>query len=189
MKAQPVPKKHLLSQAQLETLTSPVRLAIVQRLEIDKQATACELARRMGYPVTALYHHLKQLEDAGVLRMVAERRGVGRPETVYALIAEYLSSAKAVKTRPGRKAYGRAASRVADAGARAFAAAVMRGSPKFAGKHRNTMAKFYLLRADKDKLARLNELLDELDDAAVHSREDGEEVQLTILLSPVQRKG
>ena len=183
-----MPKKHLLSQTQLETLTSPVRLAIVQRLEIDKEATARELAQRMGYPVTALYHHLKQLECVGVLRVVAERQGVGRPEAVYALIAGYLSSAKAVKTRPGRKAYGRAAARVADAGARAFAAAVARGSPKFAGKYRNTMVKFYLLRADKNKLARLNELLNELDDAAIHSCEDGEEVQLTILLSPVQRK-
>lgn len=183
-----MPKKHLLTQAQLESLTSPLRLAIVQRLEIDKQATARELAWRMGYPVTALYHHLKQLADAGVLRVVAERQGVGRPEAVYALIAEYLSSAKAVKTRPGRKTYGRAAARVADAGARAFAAAVARGSPKFAGKHRNTMAKYYLLRADKAKLARLNELLDELDGAATRSCEDGDEVQLTILLSPVQRK-
>src|SRR5580700_4097454 len=45
---QPMPKKHLLSQTQLASLTSPVRLAIVQRMEIDREATARELARRMG---------------------------------------------------------------------------------------------------------------------------------------------
>src|ERR1700691_3696927 len=113
-------KKHLLTQAQLESLTSPVRLAIVQRLEIDKRATALELAQRMGRPVTALYHHLKQLKDVGVLRIAKERKGVRRPTVLYAMVADQLSSAAAVKTKRGRKTYSRAAARVADAGARAF---------------------------------------------------------------------
>src|SRR5215468_4010976 len=101
MRTQPTPKKHHLSQVQLESLTSPARLAIAQRLEIDKQATARELAARLGRPVTALYHHLRQLEGIGLLRIVAERKGVRRPEAVYALVADELSSAEAVKTRRG----------------------------------------------------------------------------------------
>src|SRR6202042_755240 len=95
-------KKHILDQSQLESLTSPIRLAIVQRLEVDKQATARELAHRMGRPVTSLYHHLKQMEDVGVLRVAAERKGARRPEAVYAMVADQLSSAQAVKTRQGR---------------------------------------------------------------------------------------
>ena len=39
-----------------------------------------------------------------------------------------------------------------------------------------------------EKLARVNALLDELDDAAAHSCDDGEEIQLTILLAPLSRK-
>ena len=183
-----MPKKHLLDQAQLEMLTSPIRLAIVQRLEMDEQATARELAERLGRPVTALYHHLKQLEDIGLLRAVAERKGTRRPEAVYALPG-YLSSAEAVRTGQGRKAYSRAAARVADAGARAFSSAAAKGSPRFDGEHRNAMVRYFLLRADKKKLARLNKLLDSLEDALAHSCEDGEEIQLTVLLSPVLRKG
>src|SRR5580658_227047 len=114
-KRQPMPKKHLLSQTQLASLTSPVRLAIVQRMEIDKEATARELARRMGRSATSIYHHLQQLEKVGVLHVVAERKGSGRPEAVYAMVGDYLSSAEAVKTPRGRKTYSRAATRVAEA--------------------------------------------------------------------------
>jgi DNA-binding transcriptional ArsR family regulator len=180
-------KKHFLSQAQLESLTSPIRLAIVQRLEVDREATARELADRMGRAVTSLYHHLRELEDVGLLRIVGERKGARRPEAVYAMIGEYISSAEAVKTRVGRKTYGRAALRVADAGARAFAAAMTGGTPVFHGGDRNAMVRFYLLRADRQKLARLNALLEEIDDVATQSCDEGEETQLTILLAPVTR--
>ena len=184
-----MPRKHFLSQIQLASLTSPIRLAIIQRLEIDREATARELAGRMGRTVTSLYHHLKQLEDVGVLRVVGERKGPRRPEAVYAMIADYLSTAEAVKTRAGRKTYGRAALRVAEAGARAFSAAMARGKPAFDGEHRNAAVRYYVLRADKQRLARLNALLDELDDAAAHSCDEGEEIQLTILLTPLPGKG
>jgi len=179
-----VPPKHFLNQRQLESLASPRRLAIAQRLEIDKKATARELAQRMGRPVTALYHHLKQLEDVGVLRVV-ERKGSRRPEAVYALIADHLSTAEAVKTREGRMTYGRAAVRVAEAGGRAFTAAMARESPNFDGEHRNAMVRYYLLRADKKKIARLNKLLNEVESLVGHSCEEGEEIHLTILLSPL----
>ncbi|HEY3637233.1 MAG TPA: helix-turn-helix domain-containing protein [Rhizomicrobium sp.] len=177
--------KHYLSQSQLESLTSPARLAIVQRLEIDKQATARELAHSMGRSVTSLYHHLKELEDVGVLRVVGERKGPRRPEAVYAMVAEYLSTAEAVKTRRGRKTYGRAALRVAEAGVRAFSAAMARGKPVFDGESRNAAVRFYVLRADTKKIARLNALLNALDDEATQSCNDGEEIQLTVLLTPL----
>jgi predicted ArsR family transcriptional regulator len=178
-----MPAKHFLNQSQLESLTSPIRLAIVQRLEVDKQATAADLSRRMGRRVTSLYHHLKQLQDVGLVRVTSERKGPRRPEAVYALIAEYLSSAQAVKTARGRRSYGRAATRVADAGARAFSAAVADGSSKFEGAERNAMARYYVLRATKDKLARLNALLDKLEIAATQPSDDGDEIHLKILVS------
>lgn len=177
-------RKHFLDQLQLESLTSPVRLAIVQRLESDKQATARELALRMGRPVTSLYHHLKQLREVGVLRVVAERRGARRPEAVYALVADYLSSAEAVRTPDGRKSYARAASRVAEAAARAFSAVVVGGKARFEGEGRNSMVRFFALRADPAKLTRLNALLEELESLLAERSEAGEEIILTLLLSP-----
>jgi hypothetical protein len=74
-------------------------------------------------------HHLKQLKSVGVLRIAEERKGARRPAVVYAMVGDQLSSAQAVKTEHGRKTYSRAAARVADAGARAFSAAVAHGAP------------------------------------------------------------
>jgi hypothetical protein len=104
-------------------------------------------------------------------------------------LAGYLSSAEAVKTEPGRKTHGHGATRLADVGARAFSAAVARGGTTFEGDARNARARFYVLRATSDKRARLNHLLDELDDAAAQSSDHGDEILLTILLSPAPSKG
>ncbi|HEX4534479.1 MAG TPA: helix-turn-helix domain-containing protein [Rhizomicrobium sp.] len=183
-----MPKKHVLSPSQLESLTSPVRLAIVQRLEIGREVTAREIAQRVGRPVTALYHHLKQLEDAGLVRVVGERKGPRRPEAVYALIADQLSSAEVVKTKSGRKILGRAATRVTDAGARAFSRAMTKMDPQFDGSQRNAMVRFFVLRANKTKLAQLNRIIDELHAAACEPSEDGQEIHLIWLLAPMAGK-
>ena len=176
--------KYFLTEAQLECLNSPIRLAIIQRLEIDKEATVRELAHRMGKATTALYHHIKELDRTGLLRIVGEKRGTRRPEALYAMVSPYLSSAEAVKTERGREIYSRSAGRVADAAARAFSGAVQHGDPRFHGPRRNAAVRFYALRADKKKLARLNQILQELEEIACHSCEEGEEIQLSVLLSP-----
>lgn len=178
-------KKHLLTQNQLESLTSPIRLAIVQRLEIEREATAREIADRMGRPVTALYHHLQLLEDAGVLRVVGERKGSRRPESIYALMADQLSTSGVAKTQKGRDTLGQAAIRVADAGGRAFSRAMAQTEPRFEGRHRNAMVRYFVLRANSRKLAELNRLIDALDAAASDPSDDGEEIQLTWLLTPM----
>jgi DNA-binding transcriptional ArsR family regulator len=177
--------KHFLTPIQLESLSSPARIAIVQRFEMDGQATARDLALRMGRSVTSLYYHLSALVDVGVLRVVGERRGVRRPEVVYALAGDVLSSAEAVKTVAGRRSYGRSAARVAEAGVRAFAAAVEDPRTSFEGDRRNALVRFFALRADAQHLARLNALLDEIGDAAMQGSQEGEPLQLTILMAPL----
>lgn len=176
---------YALSPDQLECLTMPMRLAIVQRLESDKEATARELAARMGRPATSLYHHLKQLEEIGLVRIVGERRGSRRPEAVYALVADDFSSVEAVKTEAGRKAYARSAMRVAEAAARALSAAVEADTARFEGEDRNTRIRFFTVRADKAKLARISRLISELDACLwEESPADGEEIMFTVLMSP-----
>ena len=88
-------------------------------------------------------------------------------------------------TAQGKKTYSRAASRVADAGARAFAAAVAHGAPRFDGQQRNAMVRYFVLRASAEKIAGLNNLLDEMENLLAQSSDGGEEIQLTLLLSPL----
>lgn len=91
-------------------------------------------------------------------------------------------------TEEGREIYSRSGTRVADAAARAFASAVQRKQARFEGTSRNAAIRFYVLRADSTKLARLNKLLHDLEEEACQSCEEGEEIQLTVLLSPNSKR-
>jgi DNA-binding transcriptional ArsR family regulator len=180
---------HFLSAGQLECLAMPIRLAIVQRLESDGRATAHDLAARTGRPVTSLYHHLRKLEDAGLLRIVGQRQGARRPEAIYAMVADEFSSSEAVRTPAGRGAYSKAAARVADAAARALSAAVNAGKAHFWGRERNTLIRFFMLRADSEKLAQINGLIAQLEALLRDGSEaEGEEIMFSFLMSPQQLK-
>jgi DNA-binding transcriptional ArsR family regulator len=186
----PAPGTQKLTAAQLGTMASSVRLAIVQRLDIDGQATARELAERLGRPVTALYHHLERLEEAGLVRVV-ERRSTGRrPEAVYAVISRRLSSADAVRTPHGRRNLIKVASSAIGASLRAFAAATAQAATRFEGTQRNCAVRHLVFRADRTQLSRINALIDELEEAGLQTSERGEDMLLTVVLAaaPTRRK-
>jgi len=177
--------EHALTPDQIDCLTHPLRLAIIQRLEGDKEATARELALRIGRPPTSLYHHLKQLLDIGLVRIIGERKGQRRPEAIYALIADEYTTIDAVKTSAGRQAYARSTSRIAEAAARVLSGAIEADSARFQGDARNIRARFFMVRANRQKLARINMLIDELEALLLDGKpDDGDEIMLTLLMSP-----
>lgn len=61
-------------QETLELLGDPVRLEILEQLSEPRSVT--EIAEAMGVPRTRLYHHVRLLEEAGLIRVV-ETREVG----------------------------------------------------------------------------------------------------------------
>lgn len=73
----------------LRALASPARLEVIEGLQLGGASTVGELARRLGRAPSSLYHHLAQLEEAGVI----ERRGLaasqgkrgGRRGSVFSL--------------------------------------------------------------------------------------------------------
>lgn len=184
----PAPGALKLTPAQLGAMASSVRLAIVQRLDIDGQATARELAERLGRPVTALYHHLEQLQQAGLVHVV-ERRSTGRrPEAVYAMVSRRLSSADAVRTPRGRNNLVKLAARAIGASLRAFAAAASQAAARFEGTQRNCAVRHLLFRADRAQLARINALIDQLEAASSQTSERGEDMLLTVVLASAPRR-
>lgn len=186
----PAPGALKLTPAQLGAMASSVRLAIVQRLDVDGAATARELAERLGRPVTALYHHLGQLEKAGLVRVV-ERRSTGRrPEAVYAMTSRRLSSTDAVRTPGGRRNLLKVAARAIGASLRAFAAAAVQTAARFEGTQRNCAVRHLVFRADPAQLARINSLIDALEEAGARTCERGEDMLLTVVLAtaPTKRK-
>lgn len=187
----PAPSALKLTPDQLGAMASSPRLAILQRLDVDGQATARELSERLGRPITALYHHLERLEAAGLVQVV-ERRSTGRrPEAVYAVVSRQLSSADALRTPGGRRNLIKVASSVVGASLRAFAAAATQAAACFEGSQRNCTVRHLAFRADAAQLARINALIGELEQASLEGSEaagDGQPLLLTVVLASVPDK-
>ncbi len=84
-------KKTLLikSAKQVRALRTPLRQEIVQALTRLGACTVRELANELGHEPAALYYHVHALEEAGIaVETDRRRRGGGRPESIYRLVAE-----------------------------------------------------------------------------------------------------
>lgn len=70
-----------------DVLLHPVRLRIVQAVEMAKRCTVQQLQRMLpDVPQASLYRHLNRLVEAGFVEIVEERPVGGALERVYALV-------------------------------------------------------------------------------------------------------
>ncbi|PJL24602.1 hypothetical protein B9Y64_18725 [Stenotrophomonas maltophilia] len=186
--SQPSPAPLQLTPTQLAAMASPVRMAILQRLDAEGPASTRELAERLGRPATALYHHLAHLEKNGLVR-ISEHRDTGRrPEAVYATASPLLSSRSAVRTASGRRSLVRVAASVVGATLRAFASAATHAATRFEGPRRNCAVRHLSFRADDQRLARINALIEELEAAGTDAGAQGDNMLLTVLMAPAARR-
>jgi len=74
----------------LDALTSDAKLKILRRL-LRSPASATDLAEEFGLTLPAIASHIKDLEDAGLIRAVERRRGRGRPAKMYTIIRKRIT--------------------------------------------------------------------------------------------------
>jgi DNA-binding transcriptional ArsR family regulator len=65
----------------LEMLADPARIELIERL--TEPASVTELADAMDVPRTRLYHHIRLLEETGLIRVVETRHRRAMVEKVY----------------------------------------------------------------------------------------------------------
>ena len=94
----------VLNRRQTGLLISPARLEIVEAFAALGRASARELAAHLRRPPGAVYHHVRVLEQAGLIVEVARRRGPRRPEALYAPVAERLAVAAGSSADADRQA-------------------------------------------------------------------------------------
>lgn len=75
---------------QWEALASEPRQELMQFLGAIGPASIAELAHRMSAPADGLYHHVRVLLRAGLIRAIGERRAGNKREMVYDLSAQRL---------------------------------------------------------------------------------------------------
>jgi DNA-binding transcriptional ArsR family regulator len=76
------PKKRI---ALLRALASPARIEVVEVIQIRGPSTVAEISAQLGRAPDSLYHHLKQLERAGIVERQGTKRSGGRSGAVYGL--------------------------------------------------------------------------------------------------------
>lgn len=77
----------------LELLADQTRISIIEMLGEARSVT--ELAEAMGVPRTRLYHHVKLLEEAGLIEVVDTRKAGALTEKIYlAAASSYRPSEK-----------------------------------------------------------------------------------------------
>ena len=74
----------------MDALTSEAKLRIL-RLIAERPLSATEIGEILGLSLPAITSHLKDLEEAGLIRMVEIRRGRGRPAKLYTLAKDRLT--------------------------------------------------------------------------------------------------
>jgi DNA-binding transcriptional ArsR family regulator len=129
--------KYLRSAGQIKAICSDVRMRIVQSFR-DGETTVARIAARLGRTPHSLYHHMRQLEDAGIVRSAGRRRSGKRDETIYALTADTFQIHHDPGSAESRRALTRAARAVLRLTARDAAKSIGRGLIVKHGQRRNT---------------------------------------------------
>ncbi len=74
--------------AQWEAFASGPRVEVVIFLAASGPCSVAELAHQMNTAPDGLYHHLRKLEDAGIVRQVGHRRVGRQTERLFDLVAD-----------------------------------------------------------------------------------------------------
>src|SRR6185503_268846 len=96
----------------IEIVAHPLRLEIIERLQVDGADSIKGLARKLDRRANALTYHVRLLEKAGVIVRAGSRKAGRRDEVVYALGGERVAIAANTRSRPMQRATTRTASAV-----------------------------------------------------------------------------
>jgi DNA-binding transcriptional ArsR family regulator len=178
----------LLNRRQTATIISPARLEVVEAIAALGRASARELAVYLGRPPGAIYHHVRVLEQAGVIAEVG-RRGPRRPEAIYAPVATRLAVPAGMSPEADRQALQTIRAVLRQAG-RDVDAAFARGAATLKGRFHG--AQFSAALKPRD-VKRVLALLAELDDLLrrakrVRPRPTDEVFRWTSVFVPLERR-
>jgi predicted ArsR family transcriptional regulator len=151
-----------LSAEQIDVLRSHVRADMYCALEVLGQASIREIAKFMARPADGLYHHMRLLENAGLVEVVATRKSGKRDEAIYDRAAEEIG----LKPGPWDEQYAAAASRFLANMGRVFGDDCEQAVEKVAGSkeaNKNVPAFFRRHKLKPEHVKELRERIWELD--------------------------
>ena len=174
-------------------LSSPQRLELIGLYVEDVPLSVSDMAQRLGRPATSLYHHVRVLLEAGVLKASGTRPKGKRFETLYELTRDRL---ELDLEDAGEEQMDRAAQAMSTAlrmAGRDFVAAMKRDDLVLEGAERNLAGYRMHMRVDAQGLARVNAILEQLENLAAEAAAAGYEpgpdaqfISITLAVSPLR---
>lgn len=144
---------------QWEAASSPVRIEIIEVMRSVAPCSVAELARALDRPADALYHHLRKLREAGLVRQVESRRVGKQTEAVLDLVAERMAFDHDVQTGRNVHLYVRVASALLTIVERGYFGALRRAGLELHGPQKDVWGRVEMAWLGPEQLARVNEHL------------------------------
>jgi DNA-binding transcriptional ArsR family regulator len=179
--------------ARRDALASPFRIELIGLFGQEDELSVSDMARRTGRPATSLYHHLRVLEDAGILEAVGTRPKGKRFETVYAVAESMLGIAHDPDDPTSRPKIAKTVEAAFRSASRDLVAALDRDDLQPEGPGRNVFSLVLTSRMSPEQLARINERLRALEELIAEEcandpgpGPDDQFLSLTLCLAPVR---
>lgn len=175
-------------QDQVDALSSPIRIEVIETFQTRGQLSVRELAQAMDRTPDSLYYHVRKLVAVGVLVVAEKRRSGAREEAVYGLAAPVIAMPYRPESPSNRAAYERAGAAVVRKAEREYRASVAGGGAVCHGARRETLVSRYKARLTPEGLAELNRRLRELESflERENARGKGRYHALTTVLAPLE---
>jgi predicted transcriptional regulator len=175
---------------QLQVLSAPATVEVLEALQAGGPATAAELGPRLGRRSNSLHYHVRKLAQAGMVEQVDTRRSGARTEAVYDVTADTFIGPSATRNRKVRQAAVDAVAALLRLATRNFARAAERPeSLTETGRYRNIIAVRSKAWLTRKQLAEVNEHVDAITKIfdENHGTQRGSLYAMTTVLTPLGR--
>ncbi|MBX7540351.1 winged helix-turn-helix domain-containing protein [Qipengyuania sphaerica] len=176
----------ILREDQLACLASATRMDIVDHLAAHGPMAVRELAPAIGMKPSAIYHHLEQLVEVGLVADTGSRTHNGKAEALYNTPSRRMRLRRALEDPANAETMQKIVTALGRRAQRDFSQGQRQAEVRASGDARNLGFFRLVNRMDAKRLARMNALLDEVAELMwQEGDEDGELVALTWVMAPL----
>ena len=181
-----------LKREQMRLMASPQRMAVMEVLYAHGPMTAAELAKRLGRDPNRLYYHLRKLADAEAIREVDVRKGKRQQESVFGIGEEHFEWSYDPDDEESIRLHEKYTASMRRMTERDVHTALRSRKVVEYGPDRNYHIGRVKFKMTREKLQKLNNLIEQIEDLMRSTRDDhGEDrsaYALTLGLAPLINK-
>jgi DNA-binding transcriptional ArsR family regulator len=173
------------SKARWAAMASPLRIQIVDRLDMLGTAAVPAIAALLGRRPDSLYHHFRILERAGIIRSDGWERAGSHNQALYRVAGDVRFPYPSMSGRAAAPMVA-VTSAVLRNAHRGLAAALTKGGLRESGPEKDFWCRVHTARLSPADLAKVNSHLAQADAvlASAHERPGGRTITLTLCLWP-----